>query len=91
MSSPAHPIPSTSLHTLQPAQVIAPPAPAQPTTVPAPNYQQLDSDDSPDDDDDDEPDWDAFGAEGTSACVCVVLPGWDARAAGRFRAGDGRE
>ena len=64
MNSPAHPVASTSLHTLHPQQLIPPPAPAQPTTVPAPNYQQLDSDDSPEDDDDDEPDWDAIAAQG---------------------------
>lgn len=63
MTSPAHPVASTSLHTLQSRQVVAPPAPVQPTTVPAPNYQQLDSDDSPEDDDD-EPNWDEIGAEG---------------------------
>lgn len=55
--APVHPVASTSLHALHPAQVVPPPARAQLATVPAPVYSALsDSDDS---DSESEPDWNA--------------------------------
>lgn len=69
--APVHPVASTSLHVLHPAQVVPPPARAQPTTVPV--YSAL-SDSDMSSDEEDEPDWNAVSDLG-ELCASRVSAG----------------